>query len=110
MAITYANVTTSGNTVYTSTGNTAITWLTLTNYSSNAVLVDIFAVPSGDIASNLNIIAKSLELTSAANTSGGDTYQIYSGGEKLLLSNGDFIRVVANANSAVSAVTSYTSI
>jgi hypothetical protein len=39
----------------------------------------------------------------------GDTYQLYAGGEKLLLGNGDFISVQSNANT-MTAVTSYTSI
>jgi len=40
---------------------------------------------------------------------GLETYQLYAGGEKLLLNNGDFVRLVANANT-VTTVTSFTTI
>jgi hypothetical protein len=50
-----------------------------------------------------------LAILSAANTTGGDTYQIYVGGEKLLLGNGDSIYATATANT-LNAVVSYTTI
>lgn len=103
MALTTVFVTTVGNTVYTSAGNTAVTWLSLNNWGPSNVTANIFTVPSGNVAGNVNQIAYSLLLQS------GDTYQIYSGNEKLLLSNGDFVNVNATANT-VSAVTSYTSV
>jgi hypothetical protein len=40
----------------------------------------------------------------------GDTYQLYAGAEKLLLNNGDSVQVNASANTAITTVTSYTSI
>jgi hypothetical protein len=103
MAISTVSVTTVGNTVYTSSGNTAITWLSLNNWGPANVTANVFAVPSGETAGTINQIAYSLLLQS------GDTYQIYAGNEKLLLSNGDFMAVDATANT-VSAVTSYTSV
>jgi hypothetical protein len=103
MAISTVSVTTVGNTVYTSSGNTAITWLSLNNWGPANVTANVFAVPSGETAATINQIAYSLLLQS------GDTYQIYAGNEKLLLSNGDFMAVNATANT-VSAVTSYTSV
>jgi hypothetical protein len=103
MAISTATVTIVGNTVYTSSGNTAITWLSLNNWGPANVTANIFAVPSGNTADTSNQIAYSLLLQS------GDTYQIYSGNEKLLLSNGDFVKVDATANT-VTSVTSYTSV
>lgn len=103
MAISSVSVTTVGNTVYTSSGNTAITWLSLNNWGPANVTANIFAVPSGNSAGTTNQIAYSLLLQS------GDTYQIYVGNEKLLLDNGDFIQADATANT-VSAVTSYTSV
>jgi hypothetical protein len=51
----------------------------------------------------------SIQLTGNGAT-GGDTYQLYNAAEKLLLGPGDFIQVSANANAAVSVVTSYTTI
>ena len=103
MAITTVNVTTVGNTVYTSSGNTAVTWLSLNNWGPGNVTANIYAVPNGNTADTSSQIAYALLLQS------GDTYQIYAGNEKLLLSNGDFVKVTATGNT-VTAVTSYTSV
>ena len=103
MALSSVFVTTAGNTVYTSSGNTAVTWLSLNNWGPSNVTANLFAVPSGNSAGNINQIAYALLLQS------GDTYQIYVGNEKLLLSNGDFIKINASDNT-VTAVTSYTSV
>jgi quercetin dioxygenase-like cupin family protein len=104
MTIQVANVTSAGNTVYTSTGNTAITWLSLCNHNAaNTVYANVCVVPNGGTPSVNNIVLVALELT------GSETYQIYNAGEKLLLSNGDSIHIVANANT-VTSVTSYTTI
>jgi len=111
MAITVANVTTAGNSVYTSSGNTVVTYLSLCNYGNTSVLLNIYVVPnsggSPGTASNNNIAITSLELVSNG-TSSGDTYQFYVGNEKLILSNNDTIQVTSNANT-VTAITSYTS-
>ena len=104
MTIATANVTTTAANAYVSSGNTAITWMSLTNYSAGNVTANVFVVPSGSSASNLNVVLNQIEI--AAN----DTYQIYSAGEKLLLSNGDAMVANANVDNAVNAVTSYTSI
>ena len=95
--------------MYTSGGNTAITWLTMTNYGNADVSANVYVVPSGSSPSNVNLIIASLEILSAANTTGGDTYQLYVGGEKLLLANGDSIFANSSANT-LNAVTSYTTI
>jgi hypothetical protein len=103
MTIQVANVTSLGNTVYTSTGNTAITFLSLCNYGATGVTANVYVVPAGNSSSTNNIILANLAV------SADDTYQLYAGGEKLLLGNGDLISVQSNANT-VTAVTSYTSI
>jgi hypothetical protein len=103
MTIQVANVTTAGNTVYTSSGNTAITFLSICNFNSATCTANVYVVPSGGTAGNTNIVLATLELT------GLETYQLYAGGEKLLLNNGDFVSVQANANT-VTTVTSYTTI
>jgi hypothetical protein len=108
MTIAVANVTSAGNTVYTSGGNTAITWLSLCNYGASDAETNVYVVPSGGTAGNTNIILTKLVLTASGNGT-GDTFQLYSGSEKLLLSNGDFISITSNANT-VTAVTSYTTI
>jgi len=104
MTIQVGNVTTSATSVYTSVGNTAITFLSLCNYTAGNVVANVFVVPSGGSAGNTNIILSTLNITV------GDTYQLYAGAEKLLLANGDSVRVNASANNAISTVTSYTSI
>ena len=103
MTIQVANATTAGNTVYTSTGNTAITFLSLCNFSNTTCTANVYVVPSGGTAGNTNIVLATMELT------GLETYQLYQAGEKLLLGNGDFVNVIANANT-VTTVTSYTTI
>ena len=104
MTIQVGNVTTTPASVYTSVGNTAITFLSLSNYTAGNVVANVFVVPSGNSAGNTNIILSTLNITV------GDTYQLYAGAEKLLLANGDSVQVNASANNAISTVTSYTSI
>ena len=104
MTIQVGNVTTSPASVYTSAGNTAITFLSLCNYTAGNVAANVYVVPNGGSADNTNIIINNITITV------GDTYQLYAGAEKLLLENGDSVRVNASANNAITTVTSYTSI
>ncbi len=104
MTIQVGNVTTSASAVYTSSGNTAITFLSLCNYSAGNVVANVFVVPNGGSAGNNNVIINNINITV------GDTYQLYAGAEKLLLENGDTVQVNANTNNAITTVTSYTSI
>ena len=104
MSISVANVTTSTSNVYVSTGNTAITFMSLCNYSASNVTANVYVVPFGSSAGNTNIIMASLPITSL------DTYQLYAGSEKILLGNGDSVQVDCSANNSVTVNTSYTSI
>ena len=104
MSISVANVTNTVTAVYTSSGNTAVTFMSLCNYSAGNVTANVYLVPSGDTAGNTNIVLSSLGLTAE------DTYQLYSGGEKLLFANGDSIQVDASDNNAVTVVVSHTPI
>ena len=104
MTISVTAVTNSLTTVYTSTNNTAITYLNLTNSSAGALTVDIHVIPSGGTAGTTNLVAKTLSINAT------DSYQLYSGGEKLLLANGDFVQVVASGATGINAVTSFTAI
>jgi len=103
MTIQVANVTSAGNIVYTSSGNTAITFLSLCNYAAGNVTANVYVVPSAGTAGNTNIILNNLPISS------GDTYQLYAAGEKLLLGPGDFVQIQANANT-VTSVVSFTTI
>lgn len=109
MPIATASVTTSAGNVYVSSGNTAITFMSFCNYAASNVAVDVHVVPAGDTASNNNVILTGLELSAAGNGT-GDTYQLYSGGEKLLLGNNDSVQVTASVGNSVAVVTSYTTI
>lgn len=101
---TYSVTSTSPTAVYTSGGNTAVTFMSFCNYSgAELASVDVYVVPYGNTYGPTNQLYSSLQLTE------NDTYQLYLGGEKLILSNGDMIQVATNgANVAV--ITSYTSI
>lgn len=103
MSITTASITTTGNVAYTSSGNTAITWLSLNNWGPGNVTANLYVVPNGNSASTSNQVYYTLLLQS------GDTYQIYQANEKLILGNGDTVQVTSTGNT-VTAVTSYTSI
>lgn len=98
------NLATSVSNVYVSNGNSAITFLSLCNYSAGNVVANVFVVPSGNSAGNSNIVLSNLLITA------GDTYQFYAGGEKLLMTNGDSVQANANATNSITVVTSYTSI
>ena len=104
MSLTTANVTTSTANAYSSSGNTAVTFLSLANYSASNVTANVYVVPSGDSVGNLNIVVANLQITTS------DTYQFYAGNEKLIMANGDTIQINASANNAIAAVVSYTSI
>jgi hypothetical protein len=104
MSIQSYSANTTAGSAYTSTGNTAITFMSFCNYSPSTVTANVYVVPNGNSAGTTNIVYQNLALTP------GDTYQLYLGGEKLLLANGDSVFVNAAANAAVTVVTSYTSI
>lgn len=103
MTIQASNVTTTGNVVYTSSGNTVVTFLSICNYDlSTPVTANIYVVPNGQTVGNSYVTISNLTIANV------DTYQYYAGNEKLILSNGDFIHIDSSANT-VTAVTSYTS-
>jgi len=104
MSISTANITTTIANAYVSSGNTAVTFLSLANYGASNVAANVYVVPSGNSVGNLNISIANLQITTQ------DTYQFYAGNEKLILANGDSIQVNASSNNAIAAVVSYTSI
>ena len=104
MTIQTTAVSNSATTVYSSTNNTAVTYMQLTNTSAGALTVDIDVIPSGDSLSTTNAVAKTLSIAAT------DSYQLYTGGEKLLLANGDTVQVTASAATGINAVVSFTAI
>ena len=99
---TYAVGTSVGN-AYTSTGNTAITSLTLCNWGPNTLLANLYVVPNSAGFSTTNIAMANVEIQS------GDTLQMYVAAEKVVLGPGDMIQINANI-ATLAAVTSYTSV
>jgi len=101
MPIATGNVTSAATAVYTSSGNTAVTFLSICNYSAGNVTANVFVVPNGGSAGNLTAVLTEIEIASK------DTYQLYAGNEKLVLGNGDSVQANANVDNAVTTVTSY---
>jgi hypothetical protein len=100
---TYTATAAVGN-AYQSNGNTAVTFMSFCNYSgSQTATIDVYIVPALSSYSTQNQIYASLQLTPK------DTYQLYLGGEKLILGQGDTIQV-GSAGTDISVVTSYTTI
>jgi hypothetical protein len=103
MTISVGNVTTAGNIIYPSIGNTAVTYLALCNYSASNVTANVYVVPNGETIANSNMLVSSL------NIQGNDTYFLYIAAEKIILGNGDSVQAIVSANTVTSTV-SYTSI
>jgi hypothetical protein len=103
MTIALAQVTNTANAIYTSSGNTAITSLTMCNWGANPTYANLYVVPNGDSASTLNIALANVLIPSS------ETAQLYMFAEKLLLGPNDSIRANVS-NVTVTAITSYTSL
>ena len=104
MSISTSAVSTTIGNVYVSSGNTAVTALTLCNYSPGNVSINLYIVPGNATPSTTNIVLANLFLTSE------DTYELYQASEKFIFGNGDYIAANATANSSVSVVVSSTSL
>ena len=104
MAIkTYNTVDLTPAAVYTSLNDSAITFMSLCNRSGSAVTIDIYIVPATDGSPSANNqFASQLEINA------GDTYILYQGGEKILLSNGDAVYVASSVANVVTVIVSYT--
>jgi hypothetical protein len=102
MAIVNTTITGSNTTIYTSSGNNAITTIIVCNTSAfnpasptaNQSLLYLYAVPSGGTAGTGNIIVNGLPVPA------GETVSFDQ--EKMVLANGDFI--VAKTDSASNLV------
>ena len=104
MAISTTNIGAGPVTIYLSSGESAITFLSFCNHSGATVTIDIHVVPDGDIPTVDNLLGYQLDIDA------GDTYIFYKGGEKILLENNDYISVTASAANAIAAISSYTGI
>jgi hypothetical protein len=105
MAITTAVVAqTTPTAIYTSSGATAITWASFTNYTGGAATLTLYVVPNLGSATTQNMIVNAESIAAT------DTFGLYAAGEKLLLENGDAIYAFSDTATAVNAVISYASI
>jgi len=98
MAINNTALTTSAQSVYTSSGNTVITTVHLCNYTNSQIYANVFVVPSGSSAGALTTIYGNVAIGAY------NTLIIYQ--EKLVLSNGDAIYANISSVSGVSATVS----
>ena len=104
MAIQTIPITTVSETItYTSTNNTAVTFMSLCNYEAVDVVCDIHVISPAAVAAPGNLLIKQITIVP------GDTYILYHGNEKIVLSDTDVIRVVTASGGAVglTVITSY---
>ena len=103
MAIANYQITsTSVSTVYTSTGNSAITTAYLCNTSNSTVTANVYVVPSGATANVAN------QIMSQVSIAGYDTYVMEW--ERILLNNGDTVQIKPGTASVLTVTTSFTGI
>jgi hypothetical protein len=102
MPLTAALITTSATSVYTSSGNNAITCMTICNYSGTSTNLTLHTVPNNagavGTASNTNMSISVLPIP------GGETVTLDQ--EKLVLANNDSIQALASANTRLNIVIS----
>lgn len=99
MAILNTTVQATPTTVLTASGNTVATVLYLCNGGGSNVTFSVYVVPSGGSANGTNIIYSDVPLATK------DTYVIDT--EKLILGNGDTVRVTASSAGSVICTVSY---
>jgi hypothetical protein len=106
MAILNTSVASSNTTIYTSSGNNAITTIIFCNISPfvpatptlNQSLLYVYAVPSGGTAGDGNMIVNGLPVPA------GETVSFDQ--EKMVLANGDFIVAKTDSLSNITATVS----
>ena len=102
MAIQTAQIGNTPGPVYISVNQTAITLMSICNYSIATRTVSIHIVSQADVSpADSNIFIKDVEIVP------GDTFIIYQGGEKIILEDGDHISMTADGSNALTAITSY---
>jgi len=102
MAIANTLVGSGSNTIFLSSGNTAITFMSLCNTLSDSVTVSVYIVPAGQTPLPQHLIVTDLLIASK------DTYMFYHAAEKIILSDGDYVYVASSDNDAIAAFVSYT--
>ena len=104
MAIVTTQIQSTNTTIYTSVGETALTLISLCNHDVAQHTVSLNIVPNGSIPGLDNVFISGIDIVST------DTFIVYQGGEKIILANGDYVSVVGDSNSVVTAIVSYLAI
>jgi len=103
MAISTVVVSNTDSTLFLSTGDSAVTFLSLCNtVGSTIIITGLYIIPNGGVKGDDNLLLKNIEIIT------DDTFILYHGGEKILLENGDSIVAVSNTFESATAITSYT--
>ena len=102
MAISNTVLTTTGNVIYTSSGNSVVSVMYFCNTDSTARDIDVYLVPDGGSAGAATQIYKNVQIA------GNDTFVVDM--EKLVLADGDTVEATASLDSVVTATVSYVGI
>lgn len=97
MAITNTAILASDTTIYTSSGDSAITTIIVCNTTAGPLNLTLHAIPSAGSVSTTNMIVNALAVPA------GDTVSFDQ--EKMVLSNGDFL-VAIGSGTGLSATVS----
>jgi hypothetical protein len=97
MAIVNTAILASSTTIYTSSGNNAITTVIICNTGANDRALTLHAVPNGGSVSTVNMIVNTLTVPA------GDTVSFDQ--EKMVLSNGDSL-IAVGSDTGLSATVS----
>lgn len=102
MALSQQRLNSDGITVYTSSGNTAITTIFVTNVTTSATTVTLHLYSSGGTASDTTAIWKDISVA------GKDTFSMNN--ERIIMGNGDVLAGTSTTNGAINVTLSYTEV
>lgn len=105
MAITNANLTTTAQAIYTSSGQTVVTLLYFCNITGSTKLANLYVVPSGQAGVGPQVYNQ-VYANYAITTS--DTLVVNT--EKFILNNGDALWANSNASPSLTATIGYISL
>lgn len=102
MAISNTELSTAGNVIYTSTGNSVVSVMYFCNTNASARNLNVYVMPSAGTAGNSTQVYRNVQIA------GNDTFVVDM--EKLVLANGDKITADADLDSAITATVSFVGI
>jgi len=101
MAINNNTVGDTDTSLFLSVGESAITLMSFCNTSIADRTLSIHIVRNSQSASNSNIFIKDIVIPIS------DSYIAYQGGEKIILSDGDYISAITDSAGDITAIISY---